>query len=377
MVEEKPEIEKTEIQKIRPPSPKKKLGRPKGTEISFPSYSLKKTLGIIEAMENNYAGDPSFPEDIAQHLGTTLGSSHFRNLLISSHKYGLTNGTYKSEKIEMTTLGRQIVEPTSEEGKNIAITTALQKPEVFSKFFTKYNRKNVPDDGIIRNVLKNEFGVPHERAVDCVKVIRENITDYNLIHQGSGILRLVLTQQVPKLEAKEEEQRHDDATTSHEDTFESKEVGEEDQIKTLEKLIPKVFISHSKNANILDQLKTILEFGSFEYTIAEEVETAAIPIPDKIFGLMRECNCAIINVSADDELKNGEGSYRINENVLIEIGAAFVHYDKRVILLADKRVKLPSNLQGLYRCEYEGDELSFMVAMKLQKALTEFKKSLE
>lgn len=376
MPEDKLVPEKSEIQKIRPPSPKKKLGRPKGTEPSFPVYSLKKTLGIIEVMENNYAGDPSFPEDIAQHLGTSLGSSHFRNLLTSSHKYGLTNGTYKSEKIEMTTLGRQIVEPTSEEGKNEAIMTTLQKPEIFSKFFTKYNRKNVPDDDIIKNVLKNEFGVPHERTVDCVKVLRENITDYNLIHQGSGILRLVLTTQVLKSEINDEEQKHD-VLTPTEETMESQGVEEQKEVKNLEKQTPQVFISHSKNANILDQLKTILEFGSFEYTIAEEIETAAIPIPDKIFGLMRECNCAIINVSADDELKNGEGTYRINENVLIEIGAAFVHYDKRVILLADKRVKLPSNLQGLYRCEYEGDELSFMVAMKLQKALTEFKKSLE
>jgi len=148
-----------------------------------------------------------------------------------------------------------------------------------------------------------------------------------------------------------------------------------DELKE-EKAIPKAFISHSKNENILDQLKTILEFGDFEYTIAEEVETSAIPIPDKIFGLMRQCNCAIINVSADEEMKQEDESYRINENVLIEIGAAFVHYDKRVILLVDKKIKLPSNLQGLYRCEYEGDELSFTIAMKLQKALTEFKKSL-
>jgi len=75
-------------------------------------------------------------------------------------------------------------------------------------------------------------------------------------------------------------------------------------------------------------------------------------------------------------MKRDDDTYRINENVLIEIGAAFVHYDKRVILLVDKKISLPSNLQGLYRFEYEGDELSFTVAMKLQKALTEFKKSL-
>ena len=120
----------------------------------------------------------------------------------------------------------------------------------------------------------------------------------------------------------------------------------------------------------------MLAFGGFEFRIAEEKETTAIPISDKVFGLMRECNCAIINMSADDEMKQPDDSYRINENVLVEIGGAFIHYDKRVILLVDKRLRLPSNLQDLYRCEYEGDELSWTVAMKLQKALAEFKEKI-
>ena len=88
---------------------------------------------------------------------------------------------------------------------------------------------------------------------------------------------------------------------------------------------------------------------------------------------MRECNCAVINVSADEQEKREDGSYGVNQNVLIEIGAAFLQYDKKVILLVDKRVRLPSNLQGLYRSHYEGDELSWETGMKLQEALTKFR----
>ena len=110
---------------------------------------------------------------------------------------------------------------------------------------------------------------------------------------------------------------------------------------------PTVFISHSKNITIVDQIKTILEFGDFEYKIAEEKETTAIPIPEKVFGLMKQCNCAIINVSADEQEKREDGTYGVNANVLTEIGGAFLRYDRKVILLVDKRVELPSNLQGL------------------------------
>jgi len=88
---------------------------------------------------------------------------------------------------------------------------------------------------------------------------------------------------------------------------------------------------------------------------------------------MRRCTAAIIIVSVDEGQKDVNGNYTINENVLIEIGAAFVLYDKRVVLLWDKRLNIPSNLQGLYRCEYEGDDLSWGAGMKLMKAIKGFK----
>ena len=124
---------------------------------------------------------------------------------------------------------------------------------------------------------------------------------------------------------------------------------------------------------ILTQIKSNLEFGGFSYKVAIETETTAIPIPEKIFGMMRDCNCAIVNVSADEQERREDGSYGINANVLVEIGAAFLAYNQRVILLVDKRLTLPSNLQGLYRCEYTGDELDSSAVTRLQKGLLQFR----
>ena len=353
--------------------PKKKRGRRPADEPTFPIYTLKKSLRIIEVMEKNYAGDPTDPIDIADLLSTTLNSSSFRNLLTSSHRYGLTIGSYKAEKIEMTPLGKSIIEFTSDEQKNQGLLEALLNPDLFKGFLQKYDRKEFPREAIIKNVLKNEFNIPNERLDVCTSVIIDNVNDFRIIHEKTKMLRLSqLSQQKANSDMESIEDNNYDVP---EENFETKSEDEKPE-KQEAKTIAKAFISHSKNENILDQLKTILEFGDFEYTIAEEVETSAIPIPDKVFGLMRQCNCAIINVSADEEMEQENGSYRINENVLIEIGAAFVHYDKRVILLVDKRLVLPSNLQGLYRCEYEGDELSVRVSIKLQKTLTDFKKSL-
>ncbi len=134
-----------------------------------------------------------------------------------------------------------------------------------------------------------------------------------------------------------------------------------------------MFVAHSKNIKIVDQIKEILEFGQFEPIVAEDIETTSIPIPEKIFNLMKECNGAIINISADEKERNPDGTYRINPNVLIEIGAAFLNYNRNVVLLADKRVTIPTNLSGLYLCQYEGEELTYSAAMALQKGLTNFR----
>lgn len=133
----------------------------------------------------------------------------------------------------------------------------------------------------------------------------------------------------------------------------------------------RVFISHGKNMEIVDQVKTTLEIAGIQAEVAVEEESTAIPVPDKVFGAMRSCTAGIICVSGEAGVV--DETFTLNQNVLIEIGAAFVLYDKRVVLLWDKRVPVPSNLQGLYRCEYEGDELSWSTGMKLMKAIQGFR----
>lgn len=355
-----------------PQNQDEKRGRRAG-EILFPRRSLKKSLEVANVIERDNAGDPYDPILLAtKSLGSSPRSSGFEVLLSASERYGLTKGNSRAKAIELTSLGSAIVAPTDDTKTGENLRTAMLTPKLFDQFFTKYDRKNLPREEIVKNALIKEFNVPREDVDSCYEVLIQNIQDYQLV-VASGENQILYLDNLGKTSSKQLTSEEPQPTVTDEPQL-SLDIGAPDKIET--KQIPRVFISHSKNKNILDQLETILEFGKFEYIIAEDVETAAIPIPDKIFGLMRQCNCAIINISADEELRQEDGKYRINENVLIEIGAAFVHYNKRVILLVDKRLLLPSNLQGLYRCEYEGDELSFMIAMKLQKALTEFREKI-
>jgi CAP12/Pycsar effector protein, TIR domain len=157
----------------------------------------------------------------------------------------------------------------------------------------------------------------------------------------------------------------------------------EDEVHIAEKVPPdepqapeplRVFISHGSNTDVVEQIEVMLGLADIQAEIAEVEETAAIPVPEKVLNSMRRCGAGIIAVTVDEGRKDDEGNYTLNENVLIEIGAAFVLYDQRVVLLWDKRLAVPSNVQGLYRCEFEGDELSWSAGMKLMKAIQGFKR---
>ena len=137
----------------------------------------------------------------------------------------------------------------------------------------------------------------------------------------------------------------------------------------------RVFISHGKQKAIVEQIKELLAFGHFEPVVSVERESTAIPVPEKVFEDMRSCGAGVIHVTAEGKFLDREGNEhtKVNDNVLIEIGGALALYGKKVILLVQKGVALPSNLQGLYRCDYDGEKLDYEATMKLLKTFSQFR----
>jgi Predicted nucleotide-binding protein containing TIR-like domain len=109
--------------------------------------------------------------------------------------------------------------------------------------------------------------------------------------------------------------------------------------------------------------------------VSVERESTAVPVPEKVFEDMRSCGAGVIHVGAEGKYHDWEGKERakLNDNVLIEIGAAMsLYYGKKVILVVERGVRLPSNLQGLYRCQLNGDRLDRKSETKLRKTLRQF-----
>jgi hypothetical protein len=347
---------------------------------AYPKNSLVDALKVAQAIKDDNAGKPFSRLTLAKSLNYSPSSSGFRMLITSSAKFGLTNGSYAAEKIELTPLGTSIVMPRDNEEHSSSLLKALFGIPFYEKFFKSFNTNRLPAKDLLINTLHREYQIPIEDCENCYELIVKNARELKILDEAkNGGLYVKLD----NLSAGE-------STPQSPDNEEIEEDGEIDEaaLGPLQGAIPpsreplgqdkplnlKVFIAHGKNTAILDQIKVMLQLGEFEPIIAEEQETTAKPVPQKVLDQMRECSAAVISVTADPGHGDEANGYKVNQNVLIEIGAAFVLYNERVILVWDKRVEVPSNLQGLYRCEYEGNELSWTAGTQLQKALLDIKR---
>ena len=349
-----------------------KKNHPKRIRVSqsdIPKYTLREALAVAQAIIDNFAGQPTTPLQLAMALDISPTSSSWRYLTGSAAAYGLTNGTYSSEQIGLQECGRRTTAPTEENDDIKARAEAALKPTVFSQFFNKYNKAKFPADNIAKNVLQHDFTVPPDKVDDVLRILKDNGTFVGFIHKTKTGLYVSIDDLKPSPVTNIENQPEEIF-----ENFEDKknDISNHQQVVSakIENTIYKVFITHGKNLKLVEQVKNILELYDIEYEISIEEETTAIPVPHKVLSAMRRCHAGIMIVSKDDISETS-----INNNVLIEIGAAFVLYDQRVVLLWDKKLKVPSNLQGLYRCDFDGDQLSFSDGTKLAKAVKDFRKS--
>lgn len=257
------------------------------------------------------------------------------------------------------------------------------KPRILREFYERYRRAKFPNDTIGANVLKS-FGIPPERAEAALAVVKAN-------GKYAGIIRDTPTGPFVNLDspgvpaptatpAFPEHDISDEAVEVFERPSADKVIASAPSpvvsaAPTFDVKSNRVFISHGKQKAIVSQIKELLEFGNFDPVVSVDRETTAIPVPEKVFEDMRSCAAGVIHVGAEGEYLDRDGNKhtKINDNVLIEIGAAMALYRKKVILLVEKGVPLPSNLQGLYRCDFDGDRLEYEATMKLLKTFSQFR----
>jgi predicted nucleotide-binding protein len=343
--------------------------------------SLQQAQRIASALVDNFGGREGSPPDIALAMGVSPTSSAWHPLAGSAVAYGATEGSVNANTISLTPLGRRLVAPEAEGEDLAARREAIFKPRIMKEFFEKYRRAKFPNDVIAGNVLKT-LGIPADRTETALEVLKANGKYAGIIRDTPNGPFVNLDSPVVPAPASTPGLRDAVETPFAEPSAEYTEATpvkaapiQRSAAPTFDTKANKVFITHGKQTAIVTQIKELLVFGSFEPVVSVERESTAIPVPEKVFEDMRSCAAGVIHVGAEAKYLDSTGNEhtKINDNVLIEIGAAMALYGKKVILLVEKDVALPSNLQGLYRCEFEGDQLNYEATMKLLKTFSQFR----
>lgn len=352
-------------------------------QSDFPLTSLQQAQKIASAIVDNFAGDGGSPPDVALALGISPTSSAWPALTGAAIAYGLIDGGINANTMKLTNLGKRLVAPEAEGEDLIARREAILRPKVLRDFFERYRRAKFPNDVIARNVLKS-MSLPADRVESGLEIIKDNGRYAGIIRETpTGPFVNLDSPGVPAPTATPEFPTHNtlDATepASQEIAAAAAPVtpaaAPSPATAALTAKANRVFITHGKQKAIVVQIKELLAFGNFDPVVSVEREATAIPVPEKVFEDMRSCSAGVIHVGAEGKYldKDGTELTKLNDNVLIEIGAAMALYGKKVILLVERGVTLPSNLQGLYRCEFEGDKLEYESTMKLLKTFSQFR----
>jgi hypothetical protein len=341
-------------------------------QADFPQVTLQQAQRIASALNDNFAGKDAPPPDIALAIGVSPTSSAWPALAGASIAYGLTEGGTNANRITLTPLGRKLVAPEAEGEDIYARRQAILQPRIMLAFFEKYRRAKLPNDVILGNVLKT-FGLPADRVDQAIEIIKANGVYSGIVRDTpTGPFVSLDAPGVPAPAATPVEPNVEDDTDIFAAAAGSTIAPPPPAFDTKTN---RVFISHGKQKAVVNQIKELLVFGKFDPVVSVERESTAISVPEKVFEDMRSCAAGVIHVGSEGKYLDPAGAEhtKINDNVLIEIGAAMALYGKKIVLLVERGVPLPSNLQGLYRCDFEGDKLDYEATMKLLKTFSQFR----
>jgi predicted nucleotide-binding protein len=355
-------------------------------QADFPQTTLQEAQKVASALVDKFAGREASPPDIALAISISPTSGTWQLLTGSSIAYGLTEGGVNARTIKLLPLGRRLVAPETE-GEDIAARReATMKPRILRAFFERYRRTKFPNDAIVGNVLRT-LGLPSARIQSAMQIIKANGRYSGIIRETpTGLFVSLDSPGIPAPAATPALTTHDIEEGHATETAQDLQPPGQSQAALVHepaRFVPsgfeiksnRVFISHGRQKEIVAQIKELLAFGNFEPVVSIERQSTAVPVPEKVFEDMRSCGAGVIHVGAEGKYldRDGNEQSKINDNVLIEIGAAMALYGKKIILLVQRGVGLPSNLQGLYRCDFEGDRLDYESTMKLLKTFSEFR----
>ena len=348
------------------------MGRKPGSKNrNYPPVRLQEALSLATAVQDGASGMRVSRLTLARLMDRSPSSSDFRELLLASRAYGLTDGGVNADYFELTPLGEAATgadEVAQAESKWKAVLNIGPS----RSFLTAYNGKKIPSTPALKEFLVAAADVPPERADDFIEHLLADARFAGLLTELKGASYVELSGSISSSGGYADEDTGED-DREREDYRPGQGEGElttSEQVPLVQRdgdLSPakKVFIAHGKNRTPLDQLKKMLDQFKVKYAVAIDEPNRGRPITAKVASLMREeCSSAIFIFTADERFSREDESgqsvevWRPSENVVYELGAASVLYDKRIVIFKESGVTFPSDFADLGYIEFQSDQLA-------------------
>lgn len=342
------------------------MARTKGSKNrNYPSLTLEQALEIARTIQDGASGMPVSKLILAELVDKSPSSSVFRELLLASRAYGLTTGGVNADNFGLTPLGNEIT-GADEVVQSVAKRKAVLNIEPFRTFLTSYNGKKVPSNAAFREFLVQNASVPQDRAEDCVEHIQADAQYASLLRELKGSKYIDLKGTVPAAAAEANGEGVEEEPEPEPEIPDAGQPQLADEQKPPAPAKPKkVFIAHGKNRAPLEELKQMLNKFKVPYAVSVDEPHRGRPISAKVAGLMsNECSSGIFIFTADEKflVENDDGDpeevWRPSENVVYELGAASVLYDRRIVIFKQKGVVFPSDFSDLGYIDFESGKLA-------------------
>ncbi len=152
----------------------------------FPPLPIDEALLIAETIVKQNSGRPMRRLTIFDDLNRSPSSSTSRSLVTASSGYGLTQGSYKSEMINLLDRGMKIVTKRDPKAKLDAVLGV----RIFKQFYENYCNSIVPSNSAAKDFLISK-GISEGNAQKCLEVLLRNGEYVGLIQEISGVKRIV------------------------------------------------------------------------------------------------------------------------------------------------------------------------------------------
>ncbi len=137
----------------------------------------------------------------------------------------------------------------------------------------------------------------------------------------------------------------------------------------------RVSISLSADNSFVTPLLKLFALLQIEGEIIRRAQQETLLNSARNFAALRSCDAGVLVLTLADTVQTQKGEFELTPEAQMEISAAYLFYDRKIVLLQDARIQLPASWQGIRRCEFGENGISWEDGLSLTAQIMQFNPS--